>query len=530
MGVGLAPSRLIRCLGVGLVLGACQKGNPLDRPEGDGITEIEHCGAITGEATWSADYGHRITCDVVVTGSLTLEPGVQVVAELGTALRIEEGTLQAVGSSSEPLLLASAQPFPLEGDWVGLVGQDASVDLAHLTVRHAGSEGALVWLDGGAASVSNVVLSNSTQRGLYADGTEFSVIEELEVAYAEEPLSIPWPAAAVLSGIYLDQVDGAAVRLLGESLDSSVGLAPIDVPYLCEGVSVGDGGVLWMDGGAMLATTGDIDVGGGGSIVMRGSFDATAALLGWEGAEFTVTIDAGATMADFRWASIVGGGVVSAIPDLSFRYSEINGAPGTALEITGGVDTGVISQLTDCSFAGDGYGLVVSPSVLPWVGENDYSGSSWDGVVLQGGDLVEDTSLGSETSPDLLVLEEIRVLAGTLSATGPGTWHFDDGGGLVVDGGSLNASDLTFTHVGETPGGWEGIVVIDAGQRTFIERCEVAFGGAWDGANVTLEDDASVRQSTLRDSAGWGILVGHGADADLLGNTYDGNAQGDVGP
>jgi hypothetical protein len=521
---------LVRLAPLILLLAGCRKGAGMDTDTPDPVTEIEHCGSITGSETWSAEVLHRLTCDVVVEGSLTLDPGVEVYAEQGTALRVHGGSLDARGTSDEPVLFASAESFPVAGDWVGIEAQEGDLALAFATVRHAGSEGALVQLVGGAASISNVILTNSDLHGLYAEGTEFSLLEELEFAYVEEPLTIPWAGAAVLSGVVLDQVDGAAVRLLGETLDVPVGLADIGVPYLCEGVTVLDGANLWIEGGAMLATSGDITVQSGAAMVMRGDSGNTAALLGWEGASFTVFIEQGASMADFRWASIAGGGVWSAAEDLSFRYSEITGAPGAALDIEGTVDEAVTGQLSGNSFSGEGPGLVVRLGQLDSVGENDYSGSSFDGVVVRGESFDRDVGISSWPSATILVQGDLISVGGTLTLSGPATLGFADGTALTVDGGALDATNMSFTHLDEVSGGWEGITVVASANNTLLTACDVAYGGGWEGANLTLLDEARVHDNTLRRSAGWGVWLEPGVSADLRDNSYEGNARGDVGP
>ena len=511
------------------LVAGCPKGNPLDTDGPEPPTVIEHCGTITDAEVWEADVGHRLTCDVVVEGSLTLEPGVEVVAERDTALRIHGGVLDAVGDQHEPLLLASAESFPVAGDWVGLVALDATVNLAYATVRHAGSEGALVELTGGTASLSNLILSNSIQRGLYAEGTEFSLLEELEIAYTDEPITIPWAAAALLSGVYLDQVDGAAVRLLGDTLDVPVGLGAIGVPYLSGAITVGSGGNLWVDEGAILALSGDVVVDAGGSIVIRGVPGNTAAVIGWEGAGFLISIHRDVTLADFRWASLVGGRVESDAAALSFRYSDIDAAPGVGLTITGGLDHSVHSQLSGSSFTGSGYGMVVPIGLVPSIGENDYSGSSFDGLVVAGGTVSDTVDVSIWPPGEVLVDGELRLTGPSVTLGGPAILRFDSGGALVVDGAQLVVFDMTFTHVGEIPGGWQGVTVTGQDAVGVFDRSVLAYGGSWGSANLTLDATAFVRDCTLLSSAGWGILVGADVEVDLEGNDYQDNAQGDVG-
>ena len=39
-----------------------------------------------------------------------------------------------------------------------------------------------------------------------------------------------------------------------------------------------------------------------------------------------------------------------------------------------------------------------------------------------------------------------------------------------------------------------------------------------------------IEESSIRRSAGWGIYLASGTNVALLENTFEGNAQGDVGP
>jgi hypothetical protein len=333
-----------------------------------------------------------------------------------------------------------------------------------------------------------------------------------------------------MSGVYLDQVEGAAVRLLGETLDVPVGLEAIGVPYLSGALVVLEGGTLWIEEGAILAVTGDINVITGGAMVMRGSSAASAALIGWEGVGYSVNIERDVAMADFRWASIVGGGVASASELLSFRYSDITSAPGTALSIEGEVDRTVVSQLSGNSFAGEGPGLEVPLTLLDTIGENDYSGSSFDGVVVRGGSFELAVSINAWPPADILIQDDLVIDGGNMCLYGPATLRFSDGAALVAESGRLVADEMVFTHVDEVSGGWEGITLGESEEPSHLEACTVAYGGGWDGANVSLVGQATVIDSILRRSAGWGLWVQPGVEAELEDNTYEGNAQGDVGP
>ena len=206
-----APT-LLAPVTLGLLLGACKKGTDAPEDTGpEGPITLEHCGTVDGEETWEAEATHVLTCDVTVTGTLTLAPGAEVYADRGTRLMVDHGSLLALGTGEEPILLASHEGFPLAGDWVGVMGDGADVQLSSVTVRHAGSEGALVSLTGGSAALEAIVLSNGISQGLYATGTAFSVLRDLEVAYVPTPLVLPWTAPQVLEEIFFEEVGTEAI-------------------------------------------------------------------------------------------------------------------------------------------------------------------------------------------------------------------------------------------------------------------------------------------------------------------------------
>ena len=513
---------------VSFALPACKKGTTVPDETGDpGPVILEHCGELSADETWGIDAIHILTCDVTVTASLTMEPGIEVYADRDTALTVQGGSLLAVGESDAGILMASNEGFPLAGDWVGLVGRDADIQLAWVTLRHAGSSGALLDLSDGTASIEQVILSNGISSGLSSTDTSFEEIDTIEVAYVPTPVELPWTAAAVLSAVFFQEVGTEAIILTESTLTADATLPTQDFPYRSDGVTIRDGGRLELGAGALLEMAGDVVV-EDGSLIAYGDQASPATMQAHDlETGFAITIGDQATAATFRYAEVVGATVSSDADELFLQDSSFTDALGDALTVTGGIKDAHPDNFGDNSFAGAGLGLVVDFDLLSAIGENDYSGASFDGVAVAAGTIGTDTSIDTWPSEQLLVTGPLELADGAHSLVG-GTLLFADEASLTVSGGSLDAQDMVFQHQEETAGAWLG-VTISAGEVS-ITASSISHGGTEEGANVTVATDATITGNTISHSAGWGILVEGEASPTIEDNSYQNNALGDVGP
>ena len=273
---------------------------------GMGVVPTEHCGPVAGTETWSAAQNpHVLTCDVEVSGSLELEPGVEVFLDLGTTLSVNAGTLSALGEQATPILLESNSDFPLAGDHGGLVASDAQLELSWVTVRHGGQQGGLIDIDGGTTSLTHVSLANGSNQGLRCFQGEFTALNGLSVAYVSTPLLIPWNAASVLGDLELEEVGVEHVILYGDTLAREVVLPALDLPYYSGGVTVQAGGQLDVEGGATLQLAGDLQVEEGGALIIWGEMDQDARLESQDVESVTVSLEEGVRRM-IEWAKELG--------------------------------------------------------------------------------------------------------------------------------------------------------------------------------------------------------------------------------
>jgi parallel beta-helix repeat protein len=98
-------------------------GNWLGAQDGSPVGGRFVHGQLAGNIVWQTDDSPiGIIGPVLVSSNatLTIQPGVEVAFYGNFALQVD-GSLQALGTASQPILFTSADPFPLPGDWQGLI-------------------------------------------------------------------------------------------------------------------------------------------------------------------------------------------------------------------------------------------------------------------------------------------------------------------------------------------------------------------------------------------------------------------------
>jgi parallel beta-helix repeat protein len=104
---------------------------------------------------------------VTSNATLTIQPGVQVQFFGNYALQVD-GTLQAVGTSNQPVTFTSGKSFPQRGDWQGLVFTASSSNnvcvLSNVVVQYA-----QVGVNCTASSpqIVNSTIQYCSQQGIY---------------------------------------------------------------------------------------------------------------------------------------------------------------------------------------------------------------------------------------------------------------------------------------------------------------------------------------------------------------------------
>lgn len=152
----------------------------------DGLTElatqdaVDKCGEISEDEIWTesgSSIDIHVTCDLIITGNVTLDEGISVLVEDDVAIIVRgTGSFKAVGRSGDEIKIFGTGSDN-EPTWKGLfINSDSrDNDLSHLEVKGAGSEvieignkrndaAAIEVL--GSASIDNCLVTSSNEVGI----------------------------------------------------------------------------------------------------------------------------------------------------------------------------------------------------------------------------------------------------------------------------------------------------------------------------------------------------------------------------
>jgi hypothetical protein len=141
-----------------------------------------HANAITGNETWrAAENPHLVRGSLEVTGTLTLEEGVELGFEQDAELRVTTGALKAMGTAGAPIRMVARQSAPTKGSWRGVVlaAAGSASELNHVTMSHCGAasgKGACLALENQAVpALRHVTVRDSGTAGVVVadDGSAF---------------------------------------------------------------------------------------------------------------------------------------------------------------------------------------------------------------------------------------------------------------------------------------------------------------------------------------------------------------------
>ncbi|MCK5395329.1 MAG: hypothetical protein KAJ32_05015, partial [Gammaproteobacteria bacterium] len=138
--------------------------NTIDRNQG---------GTISTDTVWTADGPAGVDDPYLVTGTLTVDPGITLTIQPGARLQFSggvslsvNGTLLIQGTATAPVVLTSGASVPAAGDWSGIVINSSSVGsvLEHVEIAYA--------VDGVYIDTSDVTIRDCLIHHMSDDGID----------------------------------------------------------------------------------------------------------------------------------------------------------------------------------------------------------------------------------------------------------------------------------------------------------------------------------------------------------------------
>jgi parallel beta-helix repeat protein len=139
-------------------------------------------GSIISDTTWYlADSPYIVTGDVTVEpgATLTIEPGVEVKFD-GAYSIIIDGTLIAIGTSTDRILFTSNQGSPAKGDWYTIRLRTDNNFIDYADVEYA-TYGVFMTYFGGNNELSNTIIQNCKYDGLYITNSDGNLVSDCSI-------------------------------------------------------------------------------------------------------------------------------------------------------------------------------------------------------------------------------------------------------------------------------------------------------------------------------------------------------------
>lgn len=518
---------------------------------------------------------HLVEDVIKVNAQLTVTAGATLVFATDAGLSIDaEGAIVANGTAAAPITFTSAAATPAAGDWKGIfINSNSNANsLINVTVSYGSGENyccgqadeANVYVNnGGRLTLSDSTLSNSQDYGFYSEDGATITVDNItytnntqgDMSVASNQLgSIDQTTASTYAGIAEAR---ASVVADNQTWKASIPYRFTDVTDLRNATASAD---VTIEAGATLkfATDAGISVEGGGSLKADG-----------EAAVITFTSAASAPAAgDWKGIFITSNSNNNLLNNTVVSYAAgENYCCGQADEANVYVDrAGRLTLINSTLSNSEDYGFYSEDGSTISLDGNTYSGntqgdmsvasnqlgsidqttaSTYAGVAEARASVVATNQTWKASIPyrftDVTDFRNSTASADVTIEAGATLKFATDAGISVEDGGSLKASNVTFTSSSSGPaaGDWRGIFITSNSNNNVLSNVTVSYGGGAnyccgqaDEANVYVDRGGRLTMtgSTLSNSEDYGVYVEADAtvNADICtANTFSANTQGE---
>ena len=495
---------------------------PVACPEEDPNPPVyEHFG-IVDDQIWT-DGIHVIEGALGVAGTLRVEPCVTLAMRPGASIFVGAGgALQLAGEPDRRVLVSSASPSPLPGDW-GLIEFETDAVgpnnvIEHATIEYGGdsSRGSMVWVhEGTGASFVGTEVRHSSSFGFGVLGTLHTFEGNVITDNAGAPMYIRANHVQQLGpGVYAPNGEEGIYLEEGWVRDDQT-WGPHDTPYVVRdafGVGTNTGSVqLTIAAGTEIRfdTEAFAQVGDNGGLTMAGTEASPVVLRSskvgggpgdWDGVFF----EAGSigSMNDLDWVEIHDAGYGG---HAAVWLRDDASAAITNCTISGNADEGIYvddgASVRDFSgnILTDNYrGIVAVANAIGALSSGVYGPNTVDGIHVLSDRITLDAEWEDLGVPYVShegfdiggngTAAGLRLTAGACLGLLDASVEVMQGGWLTVEGDPTEPAVVTSGASAGAAGDWESIRFHDGsvGANNLFRHARIEFGGGGSFDGVTL--------------------------------------------
>ena len=515
---------------------------------------------------------------ISISGDVEIEPGVTLAFEPGATITVSDsGSIHAVGTADEPIVFTGTVETP--GNWIGInvFSNNPLNEIRFAQVSFGGnrlgsgqSVEANVYVQStGSLSITDSSITDGRGYGIaIEDGAVITEFARNSFARNQEaPLRIPTGLLGSLDDASTFAVENANeyIDVFGGDVDDDAIWKAQDVPYHFEGtpsiaadvvILPGFVGEFETNAGWLVADSGSLSAVGTAAspITLTGAVEAAGQ---WRGVnifsanplnELTHCVIAYAGSSLGSGQSELAGVYLQSTSALTLSNTSIESSGGFGLSAESGAS---LNGFSTNRFTGNVEAAVYIPATL--AGRMDAAstfmgGNGMDWVNVRGAAITADAQLVALDVPYRFEDNGTTIDAAVTIEAGATLAFASNAGIAVSDGGSLAASGssgdpILFTADSEyesgtgTAGYWRTLNFFSASPANVLDNVVLEFGGGQLGsgqsqpANLYIQSTGNVTltNSTLRSSGGWATYTENGGTLTESGNTFSGNASGDVG-
>ena len=516
-----------------------------------------------GVALPAGSFGPNVTLDstgltgkpLVVIGSVYLPASTTLTITPGTTLHfaqntefVIDGTLQAEGTTQQPIVFSANAATPQPGHWYGLtLRSGATGRFGHCEVAYAGTSSyPALGIYSSDVQVHDCTIHHNAADGISVEGAAAkariqtsTIRDNARHAILQALNASPLYANLTLSGNGTDGVAlpagsfGPNVTLDSTGLTGKP-LVVIGSVYLPASttLTITPGTTLHFAQNTEFVIDGTLQAEGITQRPIVFSANATSPQPGhWYG----LTLRSGATgrlghceVAYAGTNSYPALGIYSSdvqVHDCTLHHNAADGARIDGAEIQ--------PRLTRvASNNNQGRAIFQATNANPRYATLSMNGNGTNAIVLQGGTLIGEREWGYNASNVPVLLENsLYIAVGSVLSLEPGmTLRMASNTQITVDGGFFalgqRSAPITITSMVAQPGAWYGVDIRSSGSA-ILQHCRLDNGGVNGSALLAIASSAVVVQNCqIRDSASMGVSVSNNVQPTLRFNSIESNVFG----